>query len=366
MLKRSRFKRDGHRKYRRVLVLGIGSVGNSILAIPLLRSIRAQYPAAAIRMAMRHGMGGTPLLHATGLIEQTYFLRMKGRRSAAILSAVSASLWRPDLIIVPFQTGGFVTALLLRLSPHALVVGHGSGHVPTDSRLDLTVPLAEGIHERDLYLLLGRAAGIECRDDVPRITPGGAAFRLVERLLASRSADSSGFIALHPLSSANQEWKRWPVRHWRILAREIMDRGFAVALLGAKQESDELEAILPPSEFEVVRAYEFDSLDITGALLSKCRALVCADSGAMHLGASVDTAVIALMGPTDARRTRPLGSHVRMLSANLPCSPCYSFGGDAAPSSCPTRACMSAITPETVLDALRLDLKEAEFLESLR
>ena len=47
------------------------------------------------------------------------------------------------------------------------------------------------------------------------------------------------------------------------------------------------------------------------------------DSGPMHLATAVGTHCIALFGPTDPRRTAPLGDGHRVLWKARWCSPCF-------------------------------------------
>jgi heptosyltransferase-2 len=70
-------------------------------------------------------------------------------------------------------------------------------------------------------------------------------------------------------------------------------------------------------------------LDLTGrtsvgvliGLIARMAAFISNDSGAMHVAAALGRPVVALFGPTDERRTRPLGD-ATVLTASVFCRPC--------------------------------------------
>ncbi|RJR34338.1 MAG: hypothetical protein C4576_26510 [Desulfobacteraceae bacterium] len=54
------------------------------------------------------------------------------------------------------------------------------------------------------------------------------------------------------------------------------------------------------------------------ALLERCDALVCNDTGLMHIAASVGTPVIGLFGPTDPSIYLPRQGHTRAVCGDKP------------------------------------------------
>ena len=88
------------------------------------------------------------------------------------------------------------------------------------------------------------------------------------------------------------------------------------------------------------------------ALLASASVLLTNDSGPMHIAAAVGTPVVALFGPTSPVRTGPYGREHCVLSAGVPCSPCYS-------RECrnPTHLeCLTGISPARAVEAVRAAL----------
>jgi heptosyltransferase-2 len=92
-------------------------------------------------------------------------------------------------------------------------------------------------------------------------------------------------------------------------------------------------------------------LPTLAGVLTLATACVSNDSGAMHLAAAVGTAVVAVFGPTNERRTAPLRAgpgapDPRVLHADVWCRPCML-------RECPIdHRCMTTITANQVLAEL--------------
>jgi heptosyltransferase II len=172
-----------------------------------------------------------------------------------------------------------------------------------------------------------------------------------ERMARARlllPVDTGPIVGLSP----GAEWggsKRWPMRYWADLARELRRRVPAVReaiFVGPKEiwlgvrvheESGKLHPVLGPD------------LDLPGlaAAMSHLDLLVTNDSGPMHLAAALGVRCVALFGPTDRRRTGPAGPGHVVLDRDLWCSPCFR-------RRCPLlhHGCMRGIGVEEVAGAV--------------
>jgi len=91
------------------------------------------------------------------------------------------------------------------------------------------------------------------------------------------------------------------------------------------------------------------------ALLARCELLVSADTGPMHIAAGVGTPVVALFGPTDPRRTGPIGENHLILARDLACRPCFQQ------PTCEHFECLTEMTPQDVFESVMRHLKRVEF-----
>lgn len=117
--------------------------------------------------------------------------------------------------------------------------------------------------------------------------------------------------------------KRWPARHFASLAKTISQRGYQVWLLGSNKDHAQAEEIRMLSELPLHNLCGQTSLSEVVDLLSVATHVVTNDSGLMHVACALDRPVIALYGSSSPGFTPPLSPHAKVLSLNLPCSPCF-------------------------------------------
>jgi lipopolysaccharide heptosyltransferase II len=138
--------------------------------------------------------------------------------------------------------------------------------------------------------------------------------------------------------------KRWTPEGFASLAQGLMDRYAVQAVLtgGPVDEpmAHHIESIAGDKIVNLVGKTSFQNLTeiIVGAL-----AVVTCDTGPMHLAVALGKEVIALIGPTNPKRTGPLRG--KIIRQDLVCMPCNQ-------RQCENPVCMRGITAEMVLDAL--------------
>jgi heptosyltransferase-2 len=152
-------------------------------------------------------------------------------------------------------------------------------------------------------------------------------------------------IGIHLGAACGPSKRRIPERIVE-LAHRLHDDGVGALLLGGREEEPLARWIADRVRVRIPSLVGKDSPDLLPGLLVSCRALLSADSGPAHLAAAVGTPVVTIFGPTDPRKTRPLGERQIVLSAKVPCSPCFL-------PHCPIdHICMTGISVGEVRDGL--------------
>jgi heptosyltransferase-2 len=162
-------------------------------------------------------------------------------------------------------------------------------------------------------------------------------------------ASSHPFIVICPGAEFGPA-KRWPSEHFAALADQIKNKfskDAEVIILGS-QKDEEVAA-------EICRAMHFPCMNLTGKttleealdILSQSHAVISNDSGLMHIAASFEIPLVVLYGSSSPRFTPPLSNKVKMLSLDLPCSPCFK-------RECPLEHlnCLRGISPDVVFKAM--------------
>ncbi len=190
-------------------------------------------------------------------------------------------------------------------------------------------PRAKGAHRHQLndYDRLLEAMGLEpVGTRRPRLEPSAEHRETARRVFEDHGCGAAGkrLVGLFP-GGAFGPSKRWPAGRFAAVAREL-----AVA-----HATHDVVVIAGPGEEEIARSISHDpgrplpvvgpDLDLAelAAALGRLSLLITNDSGPMHLAAAVGTPCLALFGPTDPRRTAPLGPDHRVLSTSRWCSPCF-------------------------------------------
>jgi len=85
-------------------------------------------------------------------------------------------------------------------------------------------------------------------------------------------------------------------------------------------------------------------------LVSNLDILICNNSGPLHIAVALGIPTVSMMGPTNYKRWWPIGENHIVIRKEIDCSPCNL-------SRCRTHKCMRLITPEDILKAVEVQLK---------
>ena len=141
--------------------------------------------------------------------------------------------------------------------------------------------------------------------------------------------------------------KRWPARHFAVLARKLAAQGCAVWLFGSEKDSDIGEEIVRSSGGAATNLCGRTDLASAIDLLSLAEVVVSNDSGLMHVAAGVGRPVVALYGSSSPEHTPPLSASARVVRTGIECSPCFA-------RECPLGhfKCMNELAPERVMEEI--------------
>ena len=166
---------------------------------------------------------------------------------------------------------------------------------------------------------------------------------------------SGQFIAVIP--GAGMRFKCWPAQKFAYLSDQLINQGFNVILIGSLKELDLLHEIrgmmrqrpLIPAEADQRFGSE---LLYSAAILNKCLLAIGNDCSGMHLATAVGCPVIAIYGPTNPKKSGPMGNKNVAIYKDFACSPCR--------LKCRRkieRECLEAITTEEVIRAVEFLLR---------
>ncbi|MER9546623.1 lipopolysaccharide heptosyltransferase II [Mesorhizobium sp. M0437] len=295
-----------------ILVIGPRWVGDMVMAQCLFQALRELHPDAAIDVLAP--AWAAPLVKRMPEIRQqidlplqsgTFEFRIRRRfgrllRGRYDMAFVLPGSWKSALI--PFFAG------IPRRVGHLKEMRYG---LLTD-----IVPLPDRLKRRtaQAYFSLARGGAFQA--------PKLAVDQANQAALFGRFGLTAGkFVALMPGAEFGPA-KRWPSEHYAGLAREMMAKGFGVALFGSKNDAGvtaEIAALAPGAVDLAGQTRLEDAID----LIAAARLAVSNDSGLMHVAAAVGTPVVAIYGSTSPQNTPPLAERRELVWLGLSCSPCH-------------------------------------------
>jgi ADP-heptose:LPS heptosyltransferase len=232
----------------------------------------------------------------------------------------------------------------------------------------LTHPIAvqkdsKSIHGMDYYSKLVSCLGIY--DVEKKFEPIVSEEEVAqqEELLAQQGIYPSDFkIAIQPGASKSE--KRWHPERFGILCQKLIkERGAKILLLGSNAEAELIEQVekFCPREHSLV--FTGLNMRVVLALLQNCQLLIANDSGLMHLGAMVETPLVAIFGPGSPQTSDPCiePAEKEIVTKNFPCSPCrHNFFKECKPSPHNKPFCIEDISVKDVSEAVDRLLERIE------
>lgn len=343
---------DGkNRSIRRVLVIKMRYIGDTVLMTPLLKALKTGMPWADIDVAVNGS--SVPVLDNNPYVAR--ILDFDDRTvSAKTLGLIRLMhhIRRRRYDLVLDLTNNDRSSLLSFISGATRRIGYWSEHT---LRLKLSYTrIVESVlgtaHTVDHHLAVAAALGLPAEVRDPCIFVTSKTIKAVEEKLSLLEVDpGEPFAIIHP--GARRWYKSWPIPRFAALADRITGNlKVRVILAGGRMDRDACREIRDRSDSPVIDLSGGMDLSELLALIRKGACLIGNDSAPIHLATAVNTPAVALFGPTDPKAWAPRRSHDRVISAEFPCRPC----GHARPD-CPRgkEYCMNEIPVETVWDAVR-------------
>jgi lipopolysaccharide heptosyltransferase I len=304
--------------FKNILLIKPSSLGDIVHALPTAAVLRKAFPQALLTWLVKPQWAD--VLQGNAHVDQVLPLEFSVTAWPAAVRAVR----EPRFDLVVDLQGLFRSALLGRLSGAPVRIGFANGREGSPWFYNRKVPVRDiRLHAVERYLLIAHAlSAVAQKDDSPEfLLPHDAdAETRISRLLTSDGTSNTGFVALNP--GARWVTKQWPPASFAAVADQLEEKGFRTVIIGANDRAAQ----------EVIHRMRTRPIDLSGQtsikelieLLRRVRLLITNDSGPMHVAAAIGTPVVALFGPTDARRTGPYGTGHVVLYNDLPCSPCLS------------------------------------------
>lgn len=325
-------------------------IGDVILTMPTVHSLRKRYPGAKIAAVVKSP--SDELLRAHPEIDTVIRFPVNGwaKEKTQWRFALNLRKYRFDLGVV--FPNSIRTGLLLYLSGARRRLGYkteGRACFLTDP-IPVTQNLKKTAYRVDYFFNV--FSPLELDPPEKKFVPlKEENLSEVEAFLERvRGGKNRAFITLHPGTSKPE--RSWHAERFGILSQILIkDFGVHIVLLGNQKERALLEKIQRFCPEGTAFLAPSLTLATLAALIRQSRLFIGNDSGMMHLAAMAGAPVVGIFGPGDPNTTGPYlpEGKCEIVTKNYPCSPCRQrFFKDCKPSVHNKPFCLEDISVQDV------------------
>lgn len=347
---------------KKILIIKLAAIGDSILIIPFLRTLKKNFPASEITFICSqinlsvikkipyvdkiincdvHSFLKNPLL---------FFRFIKDLRSVKYDVIIDAGQWERINAIFTIlarseYTVGFKTEKQNKHFGYDSVIPHLRNKHELENFLDLLVPLGINISEEDKKL---------------EYFLNNEDYKFAERFWIEHDFENHTVICLHPGCGENGLPREWAVQNYIDLGKRLVnyDDNLRILITGAVHEMERCRMIAEGISKNVINTAGHFELNNVVALVQKVKLIVCSNTGMLHIASCVGTKTMGLHGPTNPAKWGSYNKNSVLIQSDKFCSPCLYLGHDYG---CQMPQCMAHISVDDVFIYIRKALNPELF-----
>ena len=360
------------RDAKNILVILLSEMGSIVLAGPMFAQLRRQYPQAKIHiLQLKKNQEVSKLLQLT---EPENMHSLDDRSGGALIGdivKVSLAMRRLQLdAVIDCELFSRVSALLSFTTGAPVRVGytpHTQEGLYRGSFINHAIPYNPYQHISKQFLSLVDAlqsAGSTPRNKAAPIRELPTDTELsVDFMPAELQTYRAKVQTDHPVTATRKlvlmyagggilPERAWPAAHYARVAQGLCGAGFAVGLIGLKDDAQLAKDLLAQIRSEAC-------LDLTGytrsirellMLFHASELLITNDGGPGHFATLTPIQTMVFFGPETGKLYGPLGTRNAVLESGIACSPCLSAYNHRLTFCDGDNQCLKRIAPDPVLD----------------
>ena len=300
-----------------LLALVPGGIGDQLLFFPTLDSIKQQYPDASIDVVVEPRSAGAYRVYPA--VKKVWSFDFKGSNSLADWANLLGNMREQEYDAVISLGRSYAVGLLLWLTgipTRVAFSGQGNGYLSAAVAYNPDQYAAATYHD----LLKGLNIHTPCPP--VKITLAKSDLDWAESEQKRLGVKDSGYILLHGGSSALAKKKGidkiYPAESWIAVIHGLQKKlpNIPVVVIAGSEDQDLVNAL--KAKLPNILTTSPPDIGKLAAEIASANLLLCTDSGPMHIGVAVGTALVALFGPTEPERLLPLDTHKQIKFVKAP------------------------------------------------
>lgn len=294
--------RDPANQTPKILVFRGGALGDFILTLPAISSLRLRWPEAYLELVGHEKSAGLAL--TTGLID----------RLQSLDSARMALYFQTECPLPPDEKkylASFDLIVSYLHDPDGILLKHlqeaGARNIVAVS------PIVRKKHASDHFFFgLKNVLGDEIKKCPPARLEWPTHLSQAARQYVRAEIGKKRFIIIHP--GSGRPAKNWGIEKFAMLTKKIRaETCFEPLIIGGEADANVIENMrsLTPE----CRVLNEKPLIETASIISVASGFVGNDSGITHLAAALGIPVVALFGPTNPAIWAPRGNNISTLKS---------------------------------------------------
>ena len=196
-----------------------------------------------------------------------------------------------------------------------------------------------------LHELLVKGFGSPFHINLPEIDVDDEDIDKVTDDLAENNLDIEDYICICP--GAGNNLQRWPGKNFDSLIKRLEEKGETIILVGGEPDRKLIEKLAKnnPTCLSLINY----NIRLLSLLFLYSKGVICNDGGPMHISWASGARTLALWGPTIRAHVGPLNNST-VVQAQMPCYPCVREKGCSRPKE---QRCMDKITVTEVMKEVK-------------
>lgn len=321
---------------KKILFINFGGLGDEILFLPTILSVRKQFPDADITLALERRSRG--IVSLTDVINHTLYANIKGKRKYFELFKLLIKIWRKKFDIVISSGSNKFISIFLFMTFIKQRYGYNTGKL---SKILLTkaVDLNKNCYAVQMYHELAKSV-TDITTELPVLS-------------INKKPTIQNSVVIHPgvskISVSKGMIKTIPAEKWAKVVEELSNSGKKVILAGGPDDKEVIEtiqAIVPREKYENMYG-KTKNLKELAELISSAEKFLCSDSAPLHIAVALGVKTYVIFGSTDDKKLIPQNDMVVPIKADCSCPlrPCL---WERRQTTCEELSCLD-ISPEQIV-----------------
>jgi len=324
-------------KKKKILFINFGGLGDEILFLPAIISVKKEFPNSMITLAIEPRSKGITFL--TDIIDETLYADIKNSNKYFELLKLLFKIWTKKFDIVISSGSNKFISLFLFLTLIPKRYGYCSGKL---SKLLLTkaIPLNKNQYAVNMYQDL-------VQDITKNIT------ELPEINIEKKDIIPNS-VLVHPgvslVSIKKGMIKTVPAQTWADVVQKLADKGKKVILAGGPDDEDVIKTITEkvPQEKFINMYGKTKNLKELAELISSSEKFICSDSAPLHIAVGLGVRTYVIFGPTDDKKLLPQNKNVTPIKAKTCNCNIYPCLWEKRQTTCEKLDCLKISSEEIV------------------